>query len=108
RLVIVQGVGYPNPSRSHFKSMAIWQSGNVKLPRKDDADAESKAVFGWIGQALDEGPKPAGGAAAAQFVGSGSMPLALRSRRSVASAINRREVSVLTLEGGVKSVDQAG
>src|SRR6201993_2136197 len=24
RLAVVQGVGYPNPSRSHFKSMAIW------------------------------------------------------------------------------------
>src|SRR4051794_22877933 len=29
RLAIVQGVGYPNPSRSHFKSMAIWHSANV-------------------------------------------------------------------------------
>jgi uncharacterized protein (DUF1501 family) len=25
-LAIVQGVGYPNPSRSHFRSMAIWQT----------------------------------------------------------------------------------
>ena len=25
RLAIVQGVGYPNPNRSHFRSMAIWQ-----------------------------------------------------------------------------------
>ena len=26
RLAIVQGVGYPNPDRSHFASMAIWQT----------------------------------------------------------------------------------
>ena len=26
RLAIVQGVGYPNPNRSHFESMAIWQT----------------------------------------------------------------------------------
>src|SRR3954469_19195636 len=26
RLAIVQGVGYPNPDRSHFESMDIWQS----------------------------------------------------------------------------------
>src|SRR5437660_12912580 len=32
RLAIVQGVGYPNPNRSHFKSMAIWHTANVKLP----------------------------------------------------------------------------
>src|SRR5919108_1488546 len=25
-LTIVQGVGYPNPSRSHFESMAVWQT----------------------------------------------------------------------------------
>src|SRR5262249_13254494 len=35
RLAIVQGVGYPNPSRSHFKSMAIWHSANVNLPKED-------------------------------------------------------------------------
>jgi uncharacterized protein (DUF1501 family) len=102
RLAVVQGVGYPNPSRSHFKSMAIWQSANVNLPRTaaDVATAEDKAVYGWIGQALDEGRKPADGAAAAVFVGSGSLPAALRSRRSVASAITRPEDSVLTLKTG--------
>src|SRR5262249_8923592 len=26
RLAVVQGVGYPNPNRSHFESMAIWHS----------------------------------------------------------------------------------
>ena len=26
RLGIVPGVGYPNPDRSHFRSMAIWQT----------------------------------------------------------------------------------
>merc|ERR1711965_346726 len=25
---IVQGVGYPNPNRSHFSSMDIWHTGN--------------------------------------------------------------------------------
>jgi uncharacterized protein (DUF1501 family) len=108
RLAVVQGVGYPNPSRSHFKSMAIWQSANVNLPRKDDFDADTKAVYGWIGQALDEGPRPADGSPAAQFVGSGSMPVALRSRRSVASAIARPEDAVLALKGGGRSAAMEG
>jgi uncharacterized protein (DUF1501 family) len=95
RLAIVQGVGYPNPSRSHFKSMAIWHSANVNLSRGDVVDAESKAVYGWIGQALDEGRKPADGSPAAQLLGSGDMPIALRSRRSVTSAITRLEDAVL-------------
>jgi uncharacterized protein (DUF1501 family) len=33
RLAIVQGVSYPNPSRSHFRSMTIWQSAKVDQPR---------------------------------------------------------------------------
>src|SRR5947209_5090764 len=100
RLAIVQGVSYPNPNRSHFKSMAIWHSANVNLPREDGADAQTKATFGWIGQALDEGRKPADGSAGAIFLGSGSLPAALRSRRSVASAIARPEDSILALQAG--------
>src|SRR5215470_607210 len=57
RLAVVQGVGYPNPTRSHFKSMAIWHSADVNLRKEDVVDAESKAVYGWIGQALDAAPK---------------------------------------------------
>ena len=41
RLAIVQGVGYPNPDRSHFRSMAIWQTA-----RRDDPGPES---HGWLG-----------------------------------------------------------
>src|SRR5262245_2722945 len=29
KLAIVQGVGYPNPDRSHFESMDRWQAGEV-------------------------------------------------------------------------------
>jgi uncharacterized protein (DUF1501 family) len=98
RLAIVQGVGYPNPSRSHFKSMAIWHSADVNLPRKDVVDAQSKAAYGWIGQALDGSPRPADGAPGATFIGTGAMPAALRSRRSVASALARPEDTLLQLK----------
>jgi uncharacterized protein (DUF1501 family) len=39
---IVQGVGYPNPNRSHFKSMDIWHT----------ADTNATGT-GWIGRYLD-------------------------------------------------------
>jgi uncharacterized protein (DUF1501 family) len=42
-LAIVQGVGYPNPSRSHFRSMDIWHS----------ARPESFERSGWLGRYLD-------------------------------------------------------
>src|SRR5262245_40687469 len=102
RLAIVQGVGYPNPNRSHFTSMAIWHSANVNL-ESEVADAQTRAVCGWIGQGLDQGPRPADGSPSAVFVGSGAMPLALSSRRSVASAITRPEDSILALEVGTGS-----
>lgn len=41
-LCVVQGVGYPNPSQSHFRSMDIWQAAST---------AENLAE-GWIGKAL--------------------------------------------------------
>ncbi len=103
RLAIVQGVGYPNPNRSHFKSMAIWQTANVHLPKEDRLDVQTNASLGWIGQALDEGRKPTDGSPSAQFVGNGSLPLALRSRRSVASAITRPEDAILALKVGASA-----
>jgi uncharacterized protein (DUF1501 family) len=104
QLAIIQGVSYPNPIRSHFKSMAIWQSANVELPRTDTLDTETEAVYGWIGQALDKDRKPADGAPAAQFIGSGSMPAALRSRGSLASCVSRLQDSVLLLKGSAQTV----
>jgi uncharacterized protein (DUF1501 family) len=41
-LGIVQGVGYPNPNRSHFKSMDIWQTADT-----------SATGNGWLGRYLD-------------------------------------------------------
>jgi uncharacterized protein (DUF1501 family) len=38
----VQGVGYPNPSQSHFRSMDIWQAGSTAETLNE----------GWIGKSL--------------------------------------------------------
>lgn len=43
RLAIVRGVGYPNPDRSHFRSMDIWQT----------ASPNDAVPTGWIGRWLD-------------------------------------------------------
>lgn len=45
---IVQGVGYPNPDHSHFRSTQIWQTA---VP---DAYAET----GWLGRYLDDAGLP--------------------------------------------------
>ena len=38
RLAIVQGVGYPNPDQSHFRSMAIWQSARSTNRTRTSSD----------------------------------------------------------------------
>ena len=81
RLAIVPGVGYPNPSRSHFRSMAIWQSA-----RLDDRDHTG---LGWIGRGLDERPTTRDRAPAAFLIGLDDPPPAIRGRRSVSAALNR-------------------
>jgi uncharacterized protein (DUF1501 family) len=43
RLAVVQGVGYPNPNRSHFRAMDIWQTG---APERYEGS-------GWLGRYLD-------------------------------------------------------
>jgi uncharacterized protein (DUF1501 family) len=99
RLAVVQGVGYPNPSRSHFVSMAIWQSGNVRLSRQDDSSSASTTSYGWIGRALDDSPKPPDRAPGAIVVGSESVPATLRGRNCVVSSLTRLEDCVLDLKG---------
>lgn len=44
KAAIVQGVGYPHPNRSHFKSMDIWQT----------ADPDGAETYGWLGRYLDK------------------------------------------------------
>src|SRR5712691_10129218 len=63
-LCVVQGVGYPNPSQSHFRSMDIWQA----------ASTADNLTEGWVGKALKQVP-----VAGAFHVASGneSAPLAL-------------------------------
>ena len=43
-LGILNSVGYPNPDRSHFRSMDIWQSGS---------NSEDYIYTGWLGRYLD-------------------------------------------------------
>ncbi|MBI2301905.1 MAG: DUF1501 domain-containing protein [Armatimonadetes bacterium] len=44
RLAPLQGAGYPNPNRSHFRSMEIWETA---------ADSDRYEHYGWIGRYFD-------------------------------------------------------
>lgn len=41
---VVQGVGYPNPNRSHFRATEIWHTAS---------DAEKSEAYGWLGRYCD-------------------------------------------------------
>ncbi|HZQ47873.1 MAG TPA: DUF1501 domain-containing protein [Verrucomicrobiae bacterium] len=43
-LAIIQGVGYPNPNRSHFRSTEIWQTAS---------DSSRFEAYGWLGRYFD-------------------------------------------------------
>ena len=43
-VAIIHGVGYSNPSRSHFRSMDIWHT----------CEPDKVATEGWLGRALKE------------------------------------------------------
>jgi uncharacterized protein (DUF1501 family) len=87
---VIQGVGYPNPNRSHFESMAIWHTARTAKENRPDA--------GWLGLGLDDAPKTKGGAPVAVYVGAGTLPQAIRGRKSIVSGLTRPEDFVLDPE----------
>ena len=44
RMAVVQGVGYPNPDRSHFRSMDIWHTARPEVDDKRN---------GWLGRSIE-------------------------------------------------------
>ena len=47
-LSVIQGIGYPNPNRSHFRSTEIWQTAS---------DSEKFEKYGWLGRYFDNACK---------------------------------------------------
>ncbi len=79
-MAIVQGVGYPNPNRSHFRAMDIWQSA------QPDRDSPSD---GWIGRYFDNtcpGCDPHVGVSVGQ-----TLPLAMQGDRVMPVNLERAE-----------------
>ena len=88
RLSIIQDVGYPNPNRSHFTSMKIWQTARFDVEQHNDN--------GWLGRTLDlktfEGKKNA------VYVGQQETPVALWGRKSEAISLSRSSDLQLALD----------
>jgi len=76
-LSIVQGVGYPQPVLSHFRSMAIWQT----------AQPETDGTTGWLGRYLDQTASSADDPLRAVAIGP-TVPLVMVGRRTSVPAIS--------------------
>ncbi|MFI5453827.1 MAG: DUF1501 domain-containing protein [Isosphaerales bacterium] len=84
RLAIVQSVGYPNPNRSHFESMAIWQTARL------DPDAGASAA-GWLARAIDRRPGLEGDAPGLHIHDAFPLSRALSGGRHVIPSLARLE-----------------
>ena len=93
KVAIIQGVGYPNPVRSHFRSMDIWHT----------CEPDKVGTEGWLGRAIrDLDPRQENVLTGVNF-GRG-LPRALAAPGvPVASVGNLETYGVLT---GIKGADQ--
>jgi uncharacterized protein (DUF1501 family) len=75
QLGIVQGLGYPDPNLSHFRSIEIWDTAS-----KSDEYLEE----GWLARAFAKSPSPARFAAEGVVVGAADMGPLTGARRAIA------------------------
>lgn len=103
QLAVVQGIGYPDPVRSHFLSMDIWHAGDV---------AGRRVGTGWLGRLADERYAEAGDPNALIAIGS-RVPFCCEGERVRAIALKEpgryklygSERSVKALDSAVSSAD---
>ena len=77
QLGVVLGVGYPQPNRSHFRSMDIWHSASM----------DEQAQTGWVGRLLDATKHERSSLWRAAHIGKDGMPLSLESNQSFVPSI---------------------
>jgi uncharacterized protein (DUF1501 family) len=88
QLAIVQGVGYPNPNRSHFESMDVWQS----------ADPLGKLASGWLGRSMGA-VKVREGEIVGIHLGADQLPLAMQGSATGTPTIDPGKPYELILDG---------
>lgn len=87
RLAIVQGVGYPEPDRSHFRSMEIWHTASTERRPPDT---------GWLGRTLDQISGPERDGAIPGLALTGNLPQACLARKVVVPVVGELEAFAST------------
>lgn len=65
-LAIVQGVGYPDPSRSHFRSIEIWDTASSSRQTLSE---------GWVARAFEHAALPKGAGVDSIVIDTNALPL---------------------------------
>jgi uncharacterized protein (DUF1501 family) len=82
QLAVIQSVGYPNPNRSHFESMAVWHTGRLQPARE---------APGWLARYLDRRFAASGGDSPALHIDTNLLPQALQGCRRQVPSLARLE-----------------
>ncbi len=88
KVAIVQGVGYPQPSQSHFDSIRVWET----------ADPTRREQDGWLGQTIAKNYDTAGHPLIGCACGSTSVPGALRDLEATLTVV--RDQKTFKFQGG--------
>ena len=76
-LGVINNVGYPNPDRSHFRSMDIWHAASLDPESSDD---------GWLGRVVDQS-KSVGNSPIALHLNNTTLPYALKTQSAPVPSI---------------------
>src|SRR5256886_5124452 len=88
KVAIVQGVGYPKPSFSHFDSIRVWETG----------DPDRRQQNGWLGKAIEKNYDSAGHPLVGCACGTTSIPGALRDLQATLTVIDDQKT--FSFQGG--------
>lgn len=94
KVAIVQGVGYPTPSFSHFDSIRVWETGDPTRRQQD----------GWLGKTIAKNYDSAGHPLVGCATGTTSTPGALRDLQATLTVIN--DQASFKFQGNSDNVDK--
>src|ERR1700704_3704577 len=93
KVAVVQGVGYPTPSFSHFDSIRVWETGDPTRRQQD----------GWLGKTIAANYDSAGHPLLGVACGSTSVPGMLRDLQATLTVIDQQQTFKF---GGTADVDK--
>lgn len=80
KVAIIEGVGYPNPSLSHFESIRVWETG----------DPSRRQLNGWLGRTLSTSYDSFGHPLTGCACGAAATPGAFRDVNSTVAVIENQ------------------